>query len=383
VNDALTKRRGRRRRDFGCIIAVGTATEPRFVVRWWEGSRRRQESGFLTRKAAQERLAKLRVDLAEGVSTRRKADVTFGEVAGRWLELHSSMLRSHQDNQERYTKHVAPRLGHLPVMAVTAEKLLEFRNDVIQRAGIQSATVNRVLALVRSILRYAAAHDYIQASPTDRMARGTYMLPIERKHREPPIPDPGDVGRLLEHLKGTEPHYFALFATAMLAGLRKGELAGLEWADVDLERGFMLVKRSYSTPTKSRRWRMVPIPGQLRAILAEHRLRDPIKGPLVFPTPAGEMVSRNARLHVILADACEDIGLKRIRLHDARHEYASMYLAAGGSVADLKENLGHSSIAVTELYSHVADHHRLQEAQRLRFDAPKAGAVPASGKDGK
>ena len=383
MNEAPTSKRTRRsrRRDFGCIISVGTATEPRFIARWFEGGTRRQESGFLTRKAAQERLARVRAELAEGGPAKRRAEATFDEVAQRWLELHSQQLRSHSHNVERYEKHVKPRLGHILVAAITAEKVLEFRSDLLLHAGIQASTVNRVLALLRTILKFAAVHDYIIASPTDRMARGTYMLPIEKKRREPPIPNPEDVGRLLEHLKATRPQHFACLATAFLCGLRKGELAGLAWADVGLSKGFLVVKRSYAAATKSNKWRTVPIPEQLRGILAEHRLRHGDGGELVFPNPAGEMMTTNTRLHEVIGEAAEEIGLPRIRLHDARHEYASMYLAAGGNVSDLQVNLGHSNIATTMIYSHVADAHRLQEAQRLRFDAPNPGLAVVKGSE--
>jgi integrase len=299
------------------------------------------------------------------------------------MSLHSCHLRSHQHNVERFTKHVKPRLGHLPIAAVTAEKLLEFRSDVIQRAGLQPATVNRVLALVRTILKFAAVHDYIIASPTDRMARGTYMLPIEKRHREPPIADPADVGRLFEHLQATRPQHFACLATAFLCGLRKGELAGLQWSDVDLAKGFLVVRRSYAAMTKSRKQRTVPIPEQLRAILAEHRLRNGSGGDLVFPSPAGGMMTTNTRLHEVIGDAAVEIGLSRIGAHSCRHQYASSYLAAGGNVSDLQVNLGHSNIATTMIYSHVADAHRLREAQRLRFDAaPKPGLAVVKGSEG-
>jgi integrase len=383
MSEAPTNKPARRtrRRDFGTVISVGSAAEPRFCIRWFEGTRRRQESGFVTRKAAQERLAKVRAELAEGGPAKRRAEATFDGVAQRWLELHSQQLRSHSHNVERYGKHVKPRLGHLLVSAITAEKVLEFRSDLLRHAGLQASTVNRVLALLRTILKFAAVHDYIIASPTDRMARGTFMLPIEKKRREPPIPNPADVGRLLEHLKATRPQHFACFATALLCGLRKGELAGIRWTDVFLDKGFLLVRRSYLSPTKSRKERTCPIPEQLRGILAEHRLRHGTGGELVFPTAAGAMMTPNTRLHEVIGDAAEEIGLPRIGAHACRHQYASSYLAAGGNVSDLQVNLGHSNIATTMIYSHVADAHRLQEAQRLRFDAPKAGLAVAKGSE--
>lgn len=381
------KARRSRRRDFGCVIAVGTATEPSFVIRWWDHGKRRQQSGFKTRKEAQEALAKARLELADGTAAaKQKAETTLETVATKWLALHSAQLRSHDDNEERWEKHVKPRLGHLPLAAITAERLLEFRSGLLALAGddkLAPATINRVLALLRSILKFAAAHGYINASPTDRMSRGTYMLPLEKKKIPPPIERPADVGRFLDAMRGLYPRLFALFATAVYTGLRKGELAGLSWEDVDLERGFILVRRSYENTTKSAKWRSVPIPPPLKPILAEHRMRDPFKTALVFTNDAGEMITKDTRLQDMVADGCKAVGLKEIGLHALRHEYASMYLAMGGNISDLQKNLGHSSVSVTEIYVHSADEHRIAEAQRLKFEAPPdAKVVVLDGRNG-
>lgn len=371
-----SKSRRQRRRSFGTVVSVGTSTEPAFVVRYWEGRKRRQRSGFRTRKDAQIALAEAQTEIESGTAeAKRRADVTLGEVGAKWLDLHSANLRSHGTNEKRWRKHVMPRLGHLALSAVTAERLLEFRGALVATGNLKPATVNRVLALLRSILRFAAAHDYLPASPTDKLPRGAYMLAMERKRREPPIPSFDDIGRLLAKLAQLFPDLHALYAAAFYLGLRKGELCGLRWDDIDFEKGFVTVKRSFAAMTKSGRWRTVPIPGALRPILLAHRLRDPHKGAVVFPAPDGAMFTTDARLHDRLGVACKAIGINPIRLHDCRHQYASTYLALGGSLADLQRNMGHSSISTTELYLHAADERRIQEAQRLRFEAPPEATV--------
>jgi integrase len=240
---------------------------------------------------------------------------------------------------------------------------------------VKSQTTNRVLALVRTMLRYAVATGHLSASPIERLSRGAYLLPVEKKRIEPPIANPADVGRLLEEIQGRYPRLHALYATAVYCGLRKGELCGLHWEDVHLEERYIVVRRSFDGLTKSARWRTVPIPDSLAPILAAHRLADPFKGHLAFPNDAGEMFTTHARLQDPLAAALKELGLSRLRLHDLRHEYASMYLAFGGNISDLQKNLGHSSVTVTEIYVHTGEARRIQEAQRMRFEAPKAATV--------
>ena len=116
-----------RRNGFGCVISTGTATHPAFAIRWWEGSRRKKKSGFKTRTAASEALARVRTGLGDGTLVeKRKAGIGFDEVARQWLALHSKPnLRSHDDNEERYRLHVAPVLSDAPLGAITATRILD------------------------------------------------------------------------------------------------------------------------------------------------------------------------------------------------------------------------------------------------------------------
>src|SRR5436190_11058606 len=148
-----------RRNSFGTVLTTGTATHPAFAIRWWEGSRRKQKSGFRTRTDAAEALARVRAGLGDGTLVeKRRAGIGFGEVARQWLDLHSKPnLRSHQDNEERFTKHVAAFFGDCPLTAVSPTRILEFRAK-LQANRLAPRTVNLVLALLRSILRFAVAN---------------------------------------------------------------------------------------------------------------------------------------------------------------------------------------------------------------------------------
>jgi integrase len=139
----------------------------------------------------------------------------------------------------------------------------------------------------------------------------------------------------------------ALFATLIYTGLRKGEVWGLTWPDVDLERRIITVRRSYTGPTKSGRHREVPLPSTLVEILKRHQKDEPYGGELVFPNDAGEAYTKNGKLEDVLRAALARVGLRRIRLHDLRHVYGAHFVMAGGSIFDLQRNLGHHSVAFT------------------------------------
>jgi integrase len=366
-----------RRNSFGTVIATGTTTHPAFAIRWWEGSRRKKKSGFRTRTEAAEALARVRTGLGDGTLVeKRRAGIGFDEVARQWLDLHSKPnLRSHRHNEDRFTKHAHPFFGDCPLTAVTPTRILEFRAR-LQASGLAPRTVNLVLALVRSILRFAVANGHVSSSPTDRLGRGKLMLPVEKGKLAPPIEHATDVGRLLatihkmgEELSRLDLH--PLFALLVYTGLRRGEALGLRWADVDLERRMITVRRSYHGPTKSSKHRTVPIPAALMTILRAYRLAEPWQGELCFPNGRGEMFSPNAKLEHVFRRALERSGLPRIRVHDCRHVFASHFVMGGGDIFTLQRILGHSTPQLTsDTYAHLSPGHLVGAVERVAYPDP-------------
>ena len=392
--------RRKRRNSFGTIIATGTSTHPRFSIRWYEGSARRKRSGFKSKTDAAESLARVRAGLSDGtLIEKRRAGIAFDEIGKSWLKLHSKpSLRSHSLNQLNFDAHVEPYFKDTPLAAVTPERILRFRARLQsktraagkdekgkpKRVALSPATVNVVLALVRSILKYAVTNGHLTSAPTDRIGRGNLMLPVEKPKLAPPVEKPEDVGRLLAEIRniGEETHrpgMHPLFAFLAYSGARKGEALGLRWTDVDFKGQLVTIRHSYNGTTKSGRHRTVPIPPEMVQILKEHKLADPWNGGpqlLVFPNDSGEMWSKNARLSEVLWLACDRCNLPRIRVHDLRHTYAAFYLMSGGNLYDLQKNLGHHSVAFTaEVYGHLSADHRIREAARVSYPAPPENAI--------
>jgi len=155
--------------------------------------------------------------------------------------------------------------------------------------------------------------------------------------------------------------------------LRFGEAISLQWRDVDLTRRLVTVRRSWEGPTKGGKERLVPIAEELAPILAEHRLADPWKGALVFPSPDGGMFSHGSvtSWKVALWAACARAGLRRIRIHDLRHVFASHFVMMGGDIFALQRILGHSTPTLTsDTYAHLANGYLSGAADRVRYPAP-------------
>ena len=149
----------------------------------------------------------------------------------------------------------------------------------------------------------------------------------------------------------------AIRATALYAGLRRGELMALRWEEVDLASGVIRVERAYDDkervevePKSQAGRRTVPIVGALRDVLVEHKARERRDTGLVFGSSAEKPFQPSnvwRRAHTAWTRA----GLKPIGLHEARHTFASVLIAAGVNAKAITTYMGHASIQTTyDLY---------------------------------
>ncbi|WP_406139800.1 site-specific integrase [Streptomyces anulatus] len=170
---------------------------------------------------------------------------------------------------------------------------------------------------------------------------------------------------------------YAAFVLAITMGLRRGELVGLRWTDLDLDRRVLYVRQQtqrrrgilYDDDPKGRRRRAVPLPAMCIAPLRWHRMRQAEakarageawqESGHVFVTRTGRPVEpRN--VYRSFTRVAESAGLRVIRLHDARHGCATILTAAGVAPRVVMEILGHSQISITmDVYTHV-----VQDTQR-------------------
>jgi site-specific recombinase XerD len=165
-----------------------------------------------------------------------------------------------------------------------------------------------------------------------RVARGKKPLP-ERE------------GDYLDHLR-------PLVMLALNTGLRRGELLGLTWGSVNFDARLLTVT---AATAKSGHTRRIPLNREAFEVLEiwRDRQRKPAGSALVFPGAEGE---RMKRIDTSWESLMKAAGLKNFRLHDCRHHFASTLVQAGVDLYTVKELLGHSEIAMTERYSHLAPH---------------------------
>jgi integrase len=368
----------------GSIVNRGTKAVPKWYVTYRDhtGRWRMVNSKQDTKARAVKYLAGLEGRVAQGKVglEERKPENSFGELADYWLDNHSAVkCTSHDDNVSRMNQHLRPAFGNKPLSWITAERVDELAARMARETVTDEDdeevprwapnTINRVLALLRKVLNDGVRWGRLPHSPKVRLlpAPETAFDYLKRDEAE----------RLLSWAKANAPNDYPLYAAAVYTGARMGELYGLRWADVDLDNGVITVQRSYDQPyTKSKKIRRVRLNRQLALLLKDWRRICPpapersggrVESALVFPKIDGTMRARE-RPPIDFADHLAGARCHAITFHDLRHTAASLMVMAGASLRFVQQQLGHSTIVVTEKYAHLAPEFVASEADRVSLD---------------
>jgi integrase len=245
---------------------------------------------------------------------------------------------------------ILPRLGKKRLTDISAIMLQDFIDELLA-AGRSPSTIRNALLPLRAIYRRALQRGEVAANPTLKLA-----LPAVRSSRDR-VARADEATALLSALPASER---GLWATALYAGLRMGELQALDWHDIDLEQNLIRVERSwdrqagYIEPKSRAGKRRVPLTQTLRTYLLNHRLQQGTGGSgRVFPNSHGGPFTPSITNHRAKT-AWAGAGLNPITLHECRHSYAAYMIAASVNPKALSTYMGHSSITITlDRYGHL------------------------------
>ena len=223
----------------------------------------------------------------------------------------------------------------------------------LTKKGLSAESQRKVLGFLRTMLNHAKVHDPVVNPPS---LRG--VMPPARVYEGRIIVCKEQVEAFLKATERTDAR--TLYAVAVYAGLRAGELAGLQWGDIDFVRRLIHVRRSYDHEPKTRKPRTVPIFDELLPLLEvwkkETRSTDAER--LVFPSNAqGGMWRHDSSIfrrifHAAIENAeWPEPGrheLPRLRFHDLRHSFASLWIMDGGDMNQLLRMGGWSSYKMVD-----------------------------------
>ncbi len=329
----------------------------------------KQVAGFPTRKAAQAALNEALAGYQHGayVPPSKQTVAEFAEV---WLdaiklEIAETAWVNYRTIMRTY---VVPRLGQVRLADLTPPRLQSLYTELLasgRRDGspLSARTVLQVHKTFHRALADAVRWRLLPHNPADG-ARGPRYA-----GKEMTAWSTEDCRWFLEATSGDR--MAALWLVALNTGMRRGELAGLRWQDIDFDGSALAVTQQRTTADyrvvvsepKARSRRVINLDASVLNALRAHRRHQREErlaaGPgwedsgYVFVDEIGRPYHPGRLLHM-LHQACQSVGVPPIRLHDLRHTMATVALRAGIHPKVVQERLGHSSIALTlDTYSHV------------------------------
>ena len=331
-----------------------------------------------TKTECEERLEKLREECGRR-SERIKPEMPFGDWLDFWYQNFSKLklrLTTQQCYESRIYVHIIPELGQIPLNRLTQNDLQQFYAR-LKKSGRQKHTeklgeglsdrmVRSCHTTCRTALEKAVTEGMIQNNP----AVGCKLPP--KKAKEMQVLTQSEIIRFLTQAKSEG--YYEMFLLELTTGMRRGEIIGLKWRDLNLQTGELHICRQVvrinqasvvSAPKTKSSNRIILLPPDMTELLAN--LKSQSKGEWIFPSPVNEGEPRNPtavykRFQIMLKRA----NCKKVRFHDLRHTFATMALENGIDIKTLSAMIGHVSAETTlNIYSHVTDTMQQQAAVRI------------------
>jgi integrase len=335
------------------------------------GKRRQvRRRGFASLKDAKTEHAKVVAKLDEGTFVEPSRQL-FGDYLGEWLDAIRAKVRpsTHYSYRRKVDEYVRPRIGGIRLAHLSASNLNIVYADLLATGGRGGRPLSpRTILYTHAVIRKALA----DAVRWGRIARNVADGADPPKHRTPEMHTwtADDVRSFLRHVE--RDRLAAVWRLAATTGMRRGELLGLRWPDLDLDAGRVAIRRSlvmagsvpaFSDPKTARGRRSVALDRGTVAAIREHRKRQAEErlafgpayrdGDLVFAQEDGSPIDPD-RFTKMFTGHVRAAGLPRIRLHDLRHTHATLALAAGVHPKVVSERLGHATVSLTlDTYSHA------------------------------
>lgn len=304
-------------------------------------------------------------------------------TVGQWLDIWTAeylggVKPRTVDSYKSTVKHqIKPAMGAIRLDSLSAHTIQGFYNSLGDR--LSAKTVKNTHGILHKALQQAVANGYIRFNPADACI-------IPRAVRKEPHPlDESQISTFLQAIRG---HRFeALFTITLFTGMREGEVLGLTWDAVDLDKGTLHINKQLQkerggggaynlVPTKNSKGRCITLAPFVLALMKDVRRQqlqwrlqnarcwdNPMN--LVFTDELGGHLMPHTVYHRFKA-IVEAMGCPDVRFHDLRHSYAVAAIRAGDDVKTVQENLGHATASFTlDIYGHVTEQMKQASASRM------------------
>jgi integrase len=309
-----------------------------WFIDYYANGRRKREKIGTSKSLAEIVLKKRKVEIAEGkfLDIKKEQKIKFEDFAEEYLKLHSEHKKSY-DTDCKIVGLLKKFLGGKYLYEINSLDIEKFKS---QRAKeVSPATVNRALAVLKSMFNRAIAWGKVERNPCK-----TVKLFKENNQRLRFL-EREEVDKLLvnccQHLR-------PIVMVALHTGMRKSEILGLKWHDIDIKRNII-----YLHDTKN---------GEKREVPMNRAVQKAIIG--VFKSPESQYIFCNrdgepyGDIKKSFLTAVKKSGIVNFHFHDLRHTFASQLVMSGVDLNTVRELLGHKSLEMTLRYSHLSPDHK-------------------------
>jgi integrase len=303
-----------------------------------------------------------------GIDYGRAKNYTVGNWLEVWYENYAKikMRPSTYLTYHGYIEnHIKPQLGKIPLNDLTTLHLQQFYKKLLAEGrverieakkkpkGLAPKTVRNIHQMIGSAYNLAIEQKLVTRNPT----QGCALPKVEHKEMRTLTAD--QLSAFFQEARDSG--VYELYYLDLATGLRRGELLGLKWTDVDFQHGVLKIQRAISrqngkvveVPLKTKNaYRTLPLSADAIDVLMQQR-RKTSNSEWVFPSPTGGPMSPDSVLHM-LHRVLKRAGLPKVRFHDLRHTFATLSLKSGVDVKTVSSMLGHYSAGFTlNTYAHV------------------------------
>ncbi len=316
--------------------------EGNYFIEFYVNSKRRREKIGSSRSLAETVLQKRKVELAENkyLDVKKEDKIKFEVFADEYLELHCKVnnVKSWQTADRHNIKNLKGFFAGYTLDEITPHKVQQYKAQRSQE--VSPATVNRQLTCLKSIFNKALNWGKFSGQ---NPVKGIKLF--KENNQRLRFLEKEEISKLIincnEHIK-------PIVILALNTGMRKGEIMGLKWRDVDFNRNIV-----YLYNTKNGEKREIPLNEETKNTLIAVRKHP--ESELIFVKKNGDSYGDFKKSFFT---ACEKAGINNFRFHDLRHTFASHLVMSGVDLNTVRELLGHKSLAMTLRYSHLSPSHK-------------------------
>lgn len=293
-------------------------------------------------------LKKKEVLIAENkhLDIRRTSNLTFRELSEKYIELYLKPNRPNWHTPESFAiKSLNETFGNKRLAEITPMDIEQFRLNRLQSVG--KSTVNKNVAILRAMFNKAIEWKLFEGK---NPVSGIKFYKLENKRLR--YLEKEEINRLINSCEG---YLKDIVEFAINTGMRRGEIFGLKWRDIDWKNGIIYLLR-----TKNGEKREVPVNGTVRNILIRVK-RNPDSAYIFTSFDGKPFVDIKKSFHTALLRA----NIQDFRFHDLRHTFASQLAMGGVDLLTIKELLGHKNIEMTLRYSHLSCDHKKRAVKVL------------------